>query len=221
MIISMGWGLISGIRMNSRKMCKFCKKWVLAKTGVQCPIGFFCSRDDAIRFANEQQAKATKRKLAKLKRDKKVTDKAARATHRADKERVRSISEWRDKLQTVVNQYVLHVLEKDAPCRTCGTTNNIKYDAGHWLTRAARSELRFNLYNIHKQCSVNCNQHASGAKQEHEKYISDTYGQHIVDWLKSRHHPSLKEKFPHYEDIKAEIIRYRKLLRSNGLNPNA
>lgn len=207
--------------MNSRRRCKQCKEYVLAESGIKVPAGFFCSMGHAIEFAKEQQAKANKRYLKKSKRQRKDIEKRARAKHRADKERVRPRSKWLDKLQAVVNQYVMYVLDKDQPCRTCGTTNNIKYDAGHWLTRARRSELRFNLYNIHKQCSVQCNQHASGAKQEHEQYISDTYGQHIVDWLKSRHHPSLKEQFPHYEDIKAEIIRYRKLLRDNGLTPNA
>lgn len=201
-------------------MCKQCKTYVPVESGIKVRAGFFCTFEHTMQFVNEVQAKAAKRKLAKAKCEHKFEEKAARAKHKADKERVKRRCDWFNQLQTLVNQYVMHVLEKGQPCRTCGTTNLIKYDAGHWLTRADRSELRFNLYNIHKQCSVQCNQHASGAKQEHEQYISNTYGQHIVDWLKSRHHPSLKEQFPHYEDIKKEIIRYRKLLRANGLKPN-
>lgn len=196
---------------NRRRECKWCKKY--SEEFITVPAGTFCGMDHAIEFANDSTTKKQKRLAAKKHKD-------DRKIHKADKDRVKKISKWYDQLQTLVNQCVVHVRDKGKACCTCGTTNPIKYDAGHWQTRGARSELRFNLYNIHKQCNQKCNVYASGAKQEHEEYISSTYGNHVVDWLKSRHHPSLKEVFPHYSDVKKEMARYRKILRDNGLRPN-
>lgn len=203
---------------NAKRECKQCG--VYSREFIAQPIGTFCTIDHAVEFAQAAQEKARARLLAKAKTQANKRAKAGRAQHRADKERVKPIKQWRDQLQRLVNQYVVHVRDKGMPCATCGTTVDVKYDAGHWLTRAARSDLRYNLYNINKQCSQKCNVHASGAKQEHEAYIGGKYGPHIVAWLQSNTHPTLKEQFPHYSDIKTEIFRYRKILRSHGLTPN-
>lgn len=168
-------------------------------------------------MARHGLAKAKKAQEAKAKK----VIKEAKAKHRVDKERIKKRSEWYSQLQKLVNQYVLYVLEKDAPCRTCGTTNpNIKYDAGHYISRGARPELSFEITNIHKQCSVQCNQHGSGMRAEYRDFIIDKYGEDHRQWLEGPH-PTLKEQFPHYTDIKAEIQRYRKLLRDNELTPRA
>ena len=145
--------------------------------------------------------------------------KAVRAVHKAAKERVKTRREWLDNLQTLVNQYVLHVKEKGKPCCTCEKPRGVKFDAGHYRSRGACSALSFELTNIHAQCSVNCNQHGSGMRSEYREFITDRYGADHLEWLDGPH-PSLKEQFPHYTDIKDEIARYRKLLRAEGLKPN-
>ena len=171
-----------------------------------------CSPDCALEIAREKTE-------AKAKRDTKVKEKAAKAQHRADKERVKTKTEWFDQLQTLVNQYVLHVRDKYESCCTCGKNKpDVKYDAGHYRSRGACKELRFELTNIHRQCSVNCNQHGAGMRAEYKEFIVKKYGQDHLDWLDGPHKP-LKEQFPHWEDIKAEIVRYRKLIRENGLKP--
>lgn len=195
------------------KRCKHCNKLFEPQYNSMQPT---CTPVCALAYILTPKGRAAIKESAR-----KQSRRDNNAKHKADKERIKTRTAWYDQLQTLVNQYVVHVRDNGLPCITCGTTNDIKYDAGHWQTRAARSELRFNLYNIHKQCSVQCNQNASGAKQEHEEYISNKYGNHIVDWLKSHHHKSLKEQFPHYEDIKTEMKRYRVLLRENGLKPYA
>jgi len=128
-------------------------------------------------------------------------------------------SQWYDRLQTLVNQYVTKVRDVGKPCCTCGTTNNIKYDAGHLFTRKARPDIRFDLFNIHKQCSVNCNQHGAGMRHEYKRFIVDTYGPLELMRLE-RVGKSLKEQFPTWCDIELEIIRYRAILRDNGVKPN-
>jgi hypothetical protein len=165
---------------------------------------------DKLRAKNERKAKA----------DRVKTEKAERTKHKAEKERVKRRSEWLDNLQTLVNQWVVHVRDKDEPCCTCGKTKqNIKYDAGHMISRGSSPELRFELTNIHKQCSIECNVHGSGKRKEYELFIIKKYGQAHLDWLLGPQ-KSLKEQFPHYTDIKSEIQRFRKLLRQAGLKPN-
>lgn len=149
----------------------------------------------------------------------KSKEKAARVKHKEDKERVMTRTEWYDKLQTLVNQWILHVRDAGGPCCTCGkTTQGIKYDAGHCISRGSSPELRFEITNIHKQCSVNCNQWGSGMRPEYNEFIINKYGQDHYEWLIGPH-KTLKDTFPHYMDIKAEIARYRKLIRAAGLNP--
>ena len=139
---------------------------------------------------------------------------------KAKKKELMTRSQWYNRLQTLVNQYVLHVRDVGKPCCTCGTTNPaIKYDAGHCFTVKARPDIRFNLKNIHRQCSVQCNQHGSGMRAEYKVFIVDTYGDHVLEKLELKN-PDLKEQFPNWQDIEAEIIRYRATLRDNGIKPN-
>lgn len=184
------------------------------------PFRNWCSSDCAITIIRTAQDRARAKQKAKAKREHKSIEKSARATHRADKERVKPMSQWFDKLQALVNQYVCHVRDKNEPCCTCGKTSvSVKYDAGHYRSRGACKELRFELTNVHKQCSVNCNQHGSGMRAEYIEFLRAKYGQAHLDWLDGPH-PLLKDQFPHYEDVKTEIVRYRKLLRDSGIEPN-
>jgi len=145
-------------------------------------------------------------------------DKLFKRETKQRKKEVRKMSEWFEILQKLVNQYVTKVRDADQPCCTCGTTNDIKYDAGHFISRGASSELRFELTNIHKQCSVNCNQYGSGMRAEYNEFIINKYGQEHYEWLIGPH-PLLKDQFPHWTDVEKEISRYRKLLREAGVTP--
>jgi hypothetical protein len=113
----------------------------------------------------------------------------------------------------------MHVKEKGKPCSTCGAIN-VKMDTGHFISKGAKPELRFELTNLHNQCAIQCNVFGSGKRAEYNEYIINRYGVDHYNWLIGPH-PSLKEQFPTWNDIENEIIRYRKLLRENGLTPNA
>jgi hypothetical protein len=200
------------------KKCKGCGDRYEKQPG-HPPFRNWCSTDCALSIARGAQDRSRAKKQAKAKHDRLDAEKAARMKHKADKDRVKSMAEWFDNLQTLVNQYVVHVRDKSEPCCTCGTTNPIKYDAGHYRSRGACKELRFELTNIHKQCSVNCNQYGSGMRAEYRDFITKRYGSSHLEWLDGPH-KLLKDQLPHYEDVKKEIIRYRQLLRDNGLKPN-
>jgi hypothetical protein len=203
------------VLVANKKRCLACKKYFNAEDGLSLPIGFFCSFSHATEYAKKKQDKLRAK-------EKKKVDDVTKEERKQSKERLKELrtrSKWYDMLQTLVNQFV-RWRDRNEPCCTCGTTNpNIKYDAGHFHTKKARPDIRFELKNIHKQCSQNCNVYGSGMRNEYEKFIAKKYGQEQVDKL-ARVGPSLKEQFPNWQDIELEIKRYRKLLRSVGIKPN-
>jgi len=206
---------------NAKRKCCGCKQRFTTETMLKMPVGYFHSIDCSYKYARLQQDKARAKQAAKAKRDKAEGEKVARAKHREDKERIKTIKEWYDQLQKLVNQYVLHIRDKDKPCCTCGKSlESVKYDAGHYRSRGSCPELRFELTNIHKQCSMNCNVIGSGMRAEYREFIAAKYGDNHLEWLDSKHE-LLKEKFPHYLNVKSEIVRYRKLIRENDLKPVA
>lgn len=209
---------------NLRKKCKRCGEYRDAESGVQLPAGFFCSKEHAIEHGLEASRKRTERLRAKA-----VRAQAAEAKNAAKRDRERTAkrkkelnrSHHLDQLQKLVNQWVVHVRDKDKPCCTCGTTNPfIKYDAGHYRSRGACPDARFILTNIHRQCSVRCNVHGSGMRSEYIDFIRAEYGQEHLDWLDGPHQ-SIKELLPDADAIDAEMVHYRKMLRDAGLKPNA
>ena len=209
---------------NKKKRCKCCGEYGEVSEGVQTPNGFFIDYSHAIKHSIELSRKRQERLKAKAVRahEQDVKNAAKRDRERtAKRKKELNRSHHLDQLQKLVNQWVVHVRDKDKPCCTCGTANPfIKYDAGHLRTRAASPATRFLLQNINKQCSVRCNMHASGAVDEHKAYVVATYGQETLDFIYGPH-PTLKEQLPDADAIDAEMARYRKMLRDAGLKPNA
>lgn len=208
---------------NRRKKCKRCGEYHDAESGVQLPAGFFCSKEHAIEHGIEASRKRSERLRARAVR---AQAEEAKNAAKRDRERIAkrkkelNRSHHLDQLQKLVNQWVVHVRDKDKPCCTCGTTNPfIKYDAGHYRSRGACPEARFILTNIHRQCSVRCNVHGSGMRSEYIDFIRAEYGREHLDWLDGPHQ-SLKELLPDADAIDAEMARYRKMLRDAGLKPN-
>jgi hypothetical protein len=188
--------------------CKYCKEYFNRETMVKYPSGRFCTKDHATEWAIENQVKGAK-KIQKLER--KET--------RQKKKELMTRSQWYSKLQKLVNQYITKVRDVGKPCCTCGTTNpDIKYDAGHCFTVGGRPDTRFDLSNIHIQCSQNCNVYGSGMVAEHKQFIIHNLGRSELDRLERIGKP-LKEQFPNWQDIELEIVRYRTLLRDNNINP--
>lgn len=208
---------------NKKKRCKCCGDYGEASEGVQTPSGWFIDYSHAIKHSIELSKKRSERLRAKA-----VRAQAAEAKNAAKLDRERTSRRKKelnrphhlDQLQKLVNQWVVHVRDKDKPCCTCGTTNPfIKYDCGHLRTRGASQATRFLLSNMNRQC-VRCNMYESGRVAEHNAYVIATYGQETLDFIYGPH-PTLKEQLPDADAIDAEMARYRKMLREAGLKPNA
>jgi len=84
---------------------------------------------------------------------------SAAKTHRkqlnADKERIKSVSQWRKELQVLFNKYI-RMRDSDKPCISCGGILKGTYHAGHFHSVGSSPNLRFNELNCHGQC-VRCN----------------------------------------------------------------
>lgn len=203
---------------NSTRKCKQCSEYRYATDGVKVPAGWFCCHAHAIEFAREKSSRDTARKLSRVKVAERQAEKAKVASHRKRKLEVNR-TQHLDRLQKLVNQWVLSVRDANESCCTCGTANpGIKYDAGHFLSRGSSPELRFEVTNIHRQCSVQCNGHKSGAKAEYIEFIIAKYGQEHYDWLCGPHW-KLKDQLPDADAIELEIAKYRKMIRDAGLKP--
>jgi len=108
-----------------KRKCKQCKNFVTEF--IQVPAGVFCDMEHAITFA----CNASKKKRAKqIEKAKQEFNKETRRL----KETIKKRSAWYDSLQVLVNRYVL-LRDKGKPCCTCGKTNDVKYDAGHMISR--------------------------------------------------------------------------------------
>lgn len=93
---------------------------------------------------------------------------------------------WSEKAQKICNQYIL-LRDKGKPCISCGNGNDVKYDAGHYLSRGHSAALRFNEFNIHRQCSAYCNVNNSGQSIRYRQALVNLYGEEKVLWLEGPH----------------------------------
>lgn len=198
--------------MPNKRRCRHCKEYFSPELGLVINSTFYCSRDHVVEYSIGQISQMNKKRQAERKKQ-----------TRARKKELEPRTKKYAKLQRLVNQYIVHVRDKGKPCYTCGKTNpSIKYDAGHryHAGRGGGDRRRFMLENIHKQCSVNCNQHGGGMPVEYDKALAQEYGQDFVAWLGSEsNHLTLKDQFPTPQDIDTEIARYRNLLREHDVKP--
>jgi len=138
------------------KKCKQCKSSVLNRDiAVRTPLFVFCSFECGKDYA------LIKSNAARQRLDNKA-NKAAKVKHTADKERVKTKAKWLQELQVLVNQYV-RIRDCNDGCISCdkGPTWGGQWHCSHYFSRGHSSSLRFNLWNMHKSCSV-CNNHLSG-----------------------------------------------------------
>lgn len=82
---------------------------------------------------------------------------------KARRDSIKSKTEWLNEAQAAFNAYVrARDQAKGLGCISCGTTKpDIQYHAGHYRTRKAAPQLRFDEDNCHRQCAT-CNNHLSG-----------------------------------------------------------
>ena len=192
---------------NSKLLCVGCKERYPRETMVKRPVGWFCRLQCSIDYATSKVARQRERLQAKAKREIKASEKAARAKHKADKERIKPRGQWLKEAQSEFNKFI-RLRDAKEPCISCQRHHQGQYHAGHYLTVGAHPELRFNELNNSKQCSP-CNLHLSGNLVNYRINLIKKIGLDKVEGLEGPHDPAKLS----IEDIKAIKIKYRQLAK--------
>lgn len=141
-----------------------------------------------------------------------IEKKRAKDKLKVKRETVRNLKWYEDRAQQAVNAFVVHGRDKDEPCISCGTRNpNIVYAAGHFRTRKAASQHRYNLDNLNKQCNFHCNSQLSGNIIAYRPALIAKIGQERFDALINNH----ESKRYTIEELEELAKHFRKLLRES------
>lgn len=137
-------------------------------------------------------------------RRQKERQKAERENIRLRKEKIKSRREWLDDFQAVFNRYI--VLRDGKVCISCGTQNpNIQYCAGHYRSRGAAPQHRFNEMNVHSQCNHHCNMKLSGNIVNYRPALIKKIGLAAVEALENDN----SARYYAIEDLREGIAKYK------------
>jgi hypothetical protein len=173
--------------------CKHCKAPFVKQRAMQST----CSIPCALGLVESKKAKAQAKAAAE---ERKLTAQA--------RVRLKTRSELANEAQVAVNAYV-RLRDAALPCVSCGRHHQGQYHAGHYMSRGARPDLRFDLDNIHKQCAP-CNEHLSGNIANYRIELVKRIGQEGVDRLEG---PAKPDKLTRDELIEMKT-RFRAMARA-------
>ena len=173
------------------KSCKSCKtKFTPAR-----PLQKACSPLCALKIARQINEK--KAKTAAL---------VDRRETKAKLTELDSLSVFAKAAEKEVNRYV-RLRDAADGCISCDKSASWdgQWHASHFRSVGAASGLRFNLWNIHKACSV-CNNHLSGNIRAYTPRLLAKIGQEKFDWLQSQN-AVVKRDRPYLERLKLVFLK--------------
>jgi len=112
----------------------------------------------------------------------------ARKETRLHRERLadsKPLSHWVDLTERVVHAYI-HARDRGLSCISCGTRSTVQWEAGHYLSKGARPELRFVAEQINLQCH-RCNVQLSGNQAKYRIGLVEKIGAEAVEALEGPH----------------------------------
>ena len=113
-------------------------------------------------------------------------EKQIKSKVKQQKESIKSKSYFEKLLQTEINS-IVRLIDNDNGCISCdhGWTKEAtrQFHAGHRLSVGSNPTLRFNLFNIYKQCSI-CNNWKSANEREYDKGIVNHYCIELLEYIK-------------------------------------
>ena len=173
--------------MPRLKTCKApeCGREFTPERNMQVACGPRC----AIAYQRHQREAALKRKWAREAREYRAKERSKRAKGRGESGPKRQAV---DALHEFIKWRDYH-----KPCIVHGPScPNDSFDAGHFLSAGSHPELRFNTWNIHKQCSLNnrgshkrSRWNGEGTSALYERRLAEKIGRERVEWLKGPHAP--------------------------------
>jgi len=116
-------------------------------------------------------------------------------------EKLMTLSEWLQMLQTVFNTYI-RVRDRYKPCVSCDVfIKEGNGHASHFYSVGSYPNLRFDERNVHKSCE-RCNLHLHGNLVEYALRLPNRIGQDQFDALTSeRHGKDLKLTIPEAKEL--------------------
>lgn len=172
--------------------CKHCKAPFTKQRQMQSTCSITC----ALAFVAARKQRA----LALFAREERRLTAQARV-------KLKTRAELANEAQTAVNAYV-RLRDAALPCVSCNRHHQGQYHAGHYMSRGARPDLRFDLDNIHKQCAP-CNEHLSGNIANYRIELVKRIGQEGVDRLEG---PAKPDRLTRDELIELKA-RFRAMAR--------
>ena len=185
---------------NSKRKCLGCGDRFRTETMISLPVGNFHSRECATDYA----CKPTPEKMERVRKLEKKEDNLRKKVFRATDLKLRKKA-----AQSAFNAYI-RARDSKEPCISCQKHHTGQYHAGHFKTTGARSELRFNEDNCHKQCAP-CNNHLSGNIEHYRPNLIKKIGLERVEALDVQQ--VLKWDCDTYRDV--ELLYKRKLKELN------
>lgn len=124
------------------------------------------------------------------------------------KEKLKSLSDWKNELQVIIND-IVRTIDRDWGCIA---TNSIigKKNAGHYISCGSNDTLRFHLENIWLQ-SEHSNMWKSGDTIRYQEGIISLFGKKYLDYINGLQ--SLKPTKLNSDDIKEKIPVCRSILK--------
>ena len=177
---------------GKQKKCKHCGQLFTPNRKLQSVCSWLC----AVQLGKERFAKSVelnKKKLAK--------------EDRLERTRIKTKAQWMKEAQAAFNAFIRE-RDKDKPCISCQRTEAVQWHAGHYRTTKAAPELRFDEFNVHKQCSQ-CNDYLSGNIPMYRANLVRIYSVDYVDYLEGKREPK------HYtiDDLKEIKALYKRKLK--------
>lgn len=123
------------------------------------------------------------------------------------KVKLKSKSQWANEAQAAFNAFIRE-RDKGLPCISSGRFTG-KMNAGHYLSRGAHPELRFNEDNCHLQ-SEKDNSYLSGNQVDYRKGLIAKIGLERVEALEGQHPPARYT----IDDLKAIKALYKAKLKA-------
>ncbi|MDE9484074.1 recombination protein NinG [Xenorhabdus bovienii] len=191
------------MKKQVRRKCKICREWFHPKYDHV----WWCSPEHGAELGMRRQDRKYEKAKQKLERERRQKEVAARDKLKARKLAVKPHSYWIQQAQRAVNAYIRE-RDRNLPCVSCGTYTSSQWDAGHYRTTIAASQLRFDERNIHRQCIV-CNQHKSGNIVPYRVELIRRIGLEPVEAIESNHD---RHRWT-IEECKAIRDEYRQKLR--------
>ena len=150
------------------RICKCCGKGYTPARPLQKACSLACALELGKDKTAEDKAKADRKEL------------------REGREKQKTRTDWMREAQTAVNKYV-RMRDAHLGCVSCDKPASWggQWHASHFRSVGAASSLRFNLWNIHKSCSV-CNNWKSGNLIDYEPRLKEKIGDERVDWLRAQ-----------------------------------